>query len=66
MLPENVFYEGSLYHVIEKLIPENSVSFHIELLASFSEEIFSSCLLVDCENKIIFLSPVTANCYLED
>jgi len=66
MLQENVFYEGSLYHEIEKLIPGNSLSFYIELFASISEEIFSSCLLVDSENKIIFLSPVSANCYLEE
>lgn len=66
MLPENVFYEGSLFHEIEKLMPEKSVTFEVDLLASLSEEIFSTCLLVDSENKIIFLSPVTVNCYLDD
>lgn len=65
-LPENIFYEGSLYHAIDKLIPENSAIFHIDLLASLSEEIFSTCLMVDTENRIVYLSPVTACCYLED
>lgn len=66
MLSDEILYEGSLYYEIDKLLPESCLSFKLNLYAPCLEDIFSTCLLVDIDNKTIYLSPVTICCYMED
>jgi len=66
MLCEDILYEGSLFYKIPHLIIDDTMKFDLNLIIPINEEIYSTCLLIDDENKMIYLSPVTTTCFMEE
>ena len=53
-LQEDIFYEGALSHEIFQMDSESEIKFNVKLYPNEEEDIFSTCLLIDNENRVIF------------
>ena len=65
-LSEDIFYEGCLYYDINLIQSKSTINYKLNVFLPYTEEVYTTCLLVDNNNKIIYLSPVTKNCYLDE
>ena len=63
-LPDDFFYEGSLFYSISEIKGQETLSFDLKLYSVENEHISTTCLVVDSYNGIVFMSPVSLSFYL--
>jgi hypothetical protein len=56
-LHSDIYYEGALSHEIQQMNSKSEIKFNIKLFPNEGEDIFTTCLLMDNENRILYISP---------
>jgi hypothetical protein len=64
-LSDDVCYEGSLFYQIKEFKGLDSLNFNLKLFPIYNEHISTTCLVVDNDNKIIYMSPISKSFYLK-
>jgi hypothetical protein len=62
-LKKEIFYEGLLQRNFE-LGKYEEIKFYIKLYPLEQEEIFTNCLIVDANNSMVFMSPLSKSIIL--
>ncbi len=60
-----LFYEGSLEHLIEEFSVNEEINFGITVYPGLNEHIFSSCLIIDDTNQVVYMCPSSISLYIE-
>lgn len=63
-LLDDISYEGSLSYIIKTLNINDSIKFNLKVFPSKYEYISTTCLIVDQENKMVYMSPISRSFYL--
>jgi hypothetical protein len=64
-LSDEIYYEGSLFYNIKKLQGLQSQTFNLKLFPTKNEHISTTCLVVDQQNEIVYMSPISKSFYLK-
>ncbi len=63
-LLDDLCYEGSLSYTIKTLSINENIKFNLKVFPTKYEYISTTCLIVDQENKMVYMSPISRSFYL--
>lgn len=64
-LPDNIFYEGSLNYQIKEIKGNDTAEYNLKLYPDEGENILTTCLVIDLNNQIVYMSPITKYFYIK-